>query len=155
MATSEFIVSFLDYSGERSRAKMHGTLLTAGNYVAQMALMATLLAAIDTITVGTISSTVVETVTKLSEALPVDQSALREIKALVRFQKTGGGGNIYRVLIPTPDFTQAGYIVPGTDLFDMTDPDIAAFVAAFEAYVLTPLGEAIEVLNIREVGRDL
>jgi hypothetical protein len=46
-------------------------------------------------------------------------------------------------------------LLPGTDLADLTDTEIAAYVTAFETLARTEEGENVEVLYIEAVGRNL
>lgn len=60
----------------------------------------------------------------------------------------------FRQEIPTPDTDK---LVPGTDLADMTDTDIAAYVTAFETIAKSPDDdtEGVNVLDMRLVGRNI
>jgi hypothetical protein len=44
-------------------------------------------------------------------------------------------------------------LATNSDDANMSDADITAFVSAFEAYALSPEGNAVNVLKITHVGR--
>lgn len=81
--------------------------------------------------------------------LPVDPNAQRERKALVTYRDTVNG-KTYRTEIPT--FSMVG-TVAGTDVIDLTQADWANFVSEFEANFVSELGNAIQVVSAKHVGR--
>ena len=90
--------------------------------------------------------------TVLDNSVPADQSAQVELK----FQFTYEGNTSkkkYRFEVATPDTDK---LVPGTDIVDMTDPDVAAFVTAAETLGRSPDSdtETITILEGRLVGRN-
>lgn len=152
---SEYILSFEDYSAEKSTMRIVLPALTAGNIAATESLLATLLSAIQAITLGAVrTETVKWRVDDVDIAAVTDPLAQREIKALVSYHDDTTGKK-YRVEIPTLDLVTIG-LVAGSDLVDLGDTQAAAFVAAFEAVAMDPdTGlNSVTVDSIRFVGRN-
>jgi len=150
---SRYNVSIRDYGKEISTAGFRGTTLNAGNFVAQLALQATLLGTLADITLGEqAKTTVVAVETILSAAAPTSDLAQRETKWLVRYEDNTTH-LVYNVEIPTADL--AGHLLGNTDNADLANADIAAFIAAFEAYQVGPTGNAVTVVDILHVGRNI
>lgn len=151
--SGEAEITYLDFSNEKSRFKVNSAVLNAGNIAAQITAFGNLITATNAIVLGSIAATKLHAVdTVYSAVLPTDVNAQRERKWLVRFQddvnlRIGG------TTIPTADYT--GRLLPGTDLADLTDTDIAAFVTEFEAFAKSPDGNAVTVLQMVAVGRNL
>lgn len=151
--TSKYDVNIRDYGRETSTAGFRGTTLNAGNFVAQLALQATLLSTLQDIVLGEVAKTkVVAVETIVSGATPASELAQRENKWLVRYTDNTTGV-LYSLEIPTADL--AGHLLGNTDQADLTETDMAAFVAAFEAYVVSPVANAVTVVEILHVGRNI
>lgn len=84
-----------------------------------------------------------------SALIPADTGAQRERKALVTYRDTTTG-KTYRLEIPT--FSMVG-VVPGTDVLDLTNADWVAFVTQFESNFVSELGNAVQVVTAKHVGR--
>lgn len=89
-----------------------------------------------------------------SVATPANEYAQREMKYIVSFASNNTGEQYSREL-PCPDLT---LMAAGTDLLDLTNATVAAFVTAFEAVAsieegLTP--SAVTVTSIKLVGRNI
>lgn len=93
--------------------------------------------------------TVTATVIIDSPTVPADVNAQRERKALVTYRDLGNG-KLYRLEIPT--FSMVG-AVTGTDILDLSHPDWANFVSEFEANFRSELGNAVQVVQAKHVGR--
>lgn len=65
-----------------------------------------------------------------------------------------GFGKLFTLTIPTADIAPAGRLLANSDEADLTDPNIAAFVTAFEAMARTPYGGTCNVVKITHVGRN-
>jgi len=153
--SSEYTLSFEDFSQEKSTMRLVITQLTAGNVAATEALLATLLSSIQAITLGAVRQEVVKwRVDDVDVAAVTDPLAQREIKALVSYHDDVTGKK-YRTEIPTLDLVTIG-LVAGTDFVDLADTQAAAFVAAFEAVVKDPdTGlNTVTVDTIKFVGRN-
>lgn len=123
--------------------------------------------AIEGITLGVVASeslTVFDT--QLSSTPPSDPHAQVERAWLVRYTDNQqffdppinaipneGYQQVFTVTIPTADIAAAGRLVPGTDLANLTEAGMAAFVSAFETTARSPYGGTVNVLEIRHVGR--
>lgn len=142
-----------DYGAERSNVSMSATLLTAANFDAQAAAALSLRDAIAGVThgllVGFDFGSRYETV---DPGTPADTpAAQRELKWLVRYQETGEA--IQKMEIPCPDValldaSNRGYM-------QIASGAGAAFVSAFEAFVLGSDGGAVNVLDVKLVGRNI
>lgn len=81
---------------------------------------------------------------------PADPDAQRSTKALISYEDSTFG----RVhTAEMPGYNNVG-LLPNSDEIDLTDADIAAFVAAFEAFA-GPDGGSRTVLSMRKVARNL
>jgi hypothetical protein len=146
-------LSGLDFSGERSRFAANMVDLTAGNIAAQLALVANLVSATNDISYIPFGHTVLaEDVPSVGQA--TDANGQRELKARVRYADDVTGAR-FSVEVPAPILT--GNLIAGSDFFDLTATDIAAFVAAFEAVVMSPddLANSVTIVNMQVVGRSL
>lgn len=151
--SSEYSVSWRDYSDEKATSRVTITQLTAGNVVATLSLVDALLAAMQAITEGNAeTSRVMYRVQEEDPGRPSAASAQRERKWLVYYH-ANTSGNKYRMEIPTALLT--GNLVAGTDYADLAATNIAAFVSAFQAVVSDPdTGlETVTVDKIQHVGR--
>lgn len=149
---SELDVTYLDYSREKSTAGFRGVDLNAGNFAAQQALMDALVSATQVIVLGTkVKDTRKAVVTTFTETRPVSPFAQRENKWLVRYTDnvTPSGNGTLEIPAPDLDFLDAN----GTHL-DLAGVEGAAWVAAFEAYQRSKLGNAVTVASVEYVGRN-
>lgn len=153
----KYIMTYRDYGpvGERSTSIFKGPDLTAANFDAEKALQETLRDAVEAISLGTLvkAVTVVKEV-PYPDTNPASPFAQRENKWLVRYTDTVTGDKA-SLEIPCADLA---LLDPNAgDKADMSDADVAAFVAAFEAYVLSPGSGTrgnTEVVEIVFVGRN-
>ena len=145
--------SGLDFSSERSKFSVQMADLTAGNIVAQLALVDALLTALGDISFIPFGN-VVNARDVPSVGAATDEDGQREFKARVRYADDVTGAR-FSVEIPAP--VRTGNLVAGTDFFNLAATDVAAFVTAFEALVKSPddLANAVTVVNIQSVGRSL
>lgn len=151
---AKYIVSVKDYDNEAATASFPGTDLTAANFDAEVALMATLKTALEAITMGnTVKLTRVANVSPMEDVPASDKDAQRERKWLVRYHDS-------------VTFEKATISLPCADL-SFLDPanrgraemgdaaEVDAFVTAFEAYVQPPGGNVAVVDEIIHVGRNI
>lgn len=104
-----------------------------------------------------------------SFAVNTDPEAQRETKWLVTYRDTTpyldalnaipnpGYGKIFNAEVPTADLSGT-HLQPNSDHAKLDDPEIEAFVTAFEANVRSPYNyganaPSVEVLDIQQVGR--
>jgi len=147
-------ITIRDYSEELSNFGYDAAVLTAGNIVAQTALHVALEAATEDITIGVVAKQNLTQVLDESASIPTLAYAQREMKALVTYQADTSGKK-FQVEIAAP--LLVGQLVPGTDVFDLTTTEWAAWVAAFEAVAAAPddISDTVTVLGARLVGRNI
>lgn len=134
----KLVLTYRDYGtpGERSTAIFNGPDLTALSFDDEIALQSTLRDAVNAITLGELTKvTRVAVESPQPGAMPASPFAQRETKWLVRYSDTVTGDKA-TLEIPCADLTKLDPTARDKAL--MTDADVAAFVAAFEAYVLSP-----------------
>lgn len=165
MAGERLTVGFLDYSNEPSTSSIHVGGVTAVSLPGLLSDIADYIAAIDAITLGTIrDDTLVAYSTNRSSIPPTDLNAQRERKWLVRYVDNlpffddpvnaipnAGFGQTFTFTIPTADIANAN-LQANSDLANLADTQMAAFVTAFEALARSPYGGTVEVINIEAVG---
>lgn len=144
-----------DYSGEDSHTKIYNGAVTAvsiGGFITEFGQMRD---AIDAISKGTMTKEMwVGDATELSNVLPTDVYAQREIKWLVRYQDNVTK-NVYTLTIPCADPT--GRLLPQSDMANLAQTEMAAFVTRFQSFARSPESDQnnVTVLSIELVGRNL
>lgn len=155
MAAKHFgTFTILDYSEEKSPTSFSFGGVTALNIAGFLTQFGNLRTAITNIITGVVSKEKwVGDSTDLTNVPPADSASQVELKWLVTYQGATSNKK-FRYEIPTPDTSK---LIPGTDLADMTDTDIAAYVTAIESIAKSPDddAEAIDVLDMRLVGRNI
>jgi len=146
--------SFLDASEERSTMTFQVgpiTDLTLPGFLTQFG---SFRAATEAISGGAlVQDSWTGDVTKYDNDAPADISFQRERKFVFFFQGTTTFSK-YRIEVPVADFS-TDRLLPGTDIVDLTQTEIAAWVTAFEALCKTEDGEDVEVLSGKGVGRNI
>lgn len=158
MAQDQTTFSFSDYDGEKSSVTVNTVEITAANLDAQATLASNLRLAINDIILGGVGKVVISD-TIWDTAVPsTDPFSQREIKWVIIAEDTAGnrfrsnelpmanldllaGGNKYVVkngFIATPD----------------TGGEIAAFVAAYEAFAVSNAGLALTIVDMYQAGRN-
>jgi len=155
LANHYSVFTQLDYSGEKSATTIYNGAITAlsiGGFLTEFGQMRT---TIDNITLGTPHAEQwVGDKTVLSNDLPTNPFAQRELKWLVRY-KGNTTQKIFTLEIPCADPT--GRLVAGTDKADLTEASMAAFVTRFQSFARTPDSdvETVTVLDVFLVGRNI
>jgi len=153
--THKAIFQLLDYSNEKTTSTVYVGPITAGTIAGFLTAFGTLRTAIEAITLGVVSKeSWVGDDTVLSNTPPTDAEAQREKKWLVRY--TGDTTDkIYTLEIGTAELG-GSHLQPMSDMADLTETDMAAFVTAFEAIARTPDDdtETVTVQSIQFVGRN-
>lgn len=140
-----------DYDGESTIFRVNSAQLTAANIDAQIALNVALGVAIVGITRGTLQKIAYGNEV-VSPGVSSDPLAQRENKWLIRYHDDTTG-EAQRVELGTADLTKLdGNNRSYAEMGDGAEVD--AFVAAFEAYVLSAAGNAVVVDSIQFVGRN-
>lgn len=154
--TGNFSIRYTDYDAEPSTASGACAVLTAVNFDAQAAAYLSFRDALAAITKGLRVgySHGLDEQTLAAKTAASDPLAQREIKWLVRY--TDGvvdPSKTHRMEIPGADLT---FLDPNNRGYaDLDDADVAAFVSAFEAFVLSPAGNAVTVDSIQFIGANL
>lgn len=144
--------TFLDYSKEKSSMSFNFGAVTALNIAGFLSDFGDLRLATEAIVLGTLAQDQwVGDQTRYNNAAPSDVDAQRERKFLVIYEDTTTFAK-YQVEIPTADL--AGRMITGTDLVDLTNTEIAAWITAFETLCKSPEGNGVNVVEIRAVGRN-
>lgn len=144
----------LDYSEEKSPVSFSFGGVTAINIAGFLTEFGNLRTALTNIILGTVQKEKwVGDDTVLSNTPPTSQNAQIELKWLLTYEGATTKKK-FRQEIPTPDTSK---LVVGTDLADMADTDIAAYVTAFETIAKSPDDdtEGVNVLDMRLVGRNI
>jgi len=150
----KLVLTYRDYgtTGERSTAIFEGVDFTALNFDAQVTAQNALRDAVNAITLGELTKvTRIAVESPQPGANPASPFAQRELKWLVRYRDDVTGK---RATLEIPCADLAKLDPNNQDIADVTDTDIAAFIAAFEAYVLGPSGNNAVVDQIVFVGRN-
>jgi len=150
-------VSYLDAGNEIGNTRFYGLTLTAGNFAAQAAKWATLLAAMDAVALGVRVRDQYNDETTYVGAQPTNGAA-RETKLLVQLINDVTGRK-FGFSIPTLDPTIPDYVVnvSAKDAVVVTSPtEITDLITAIEDFCVDPLGEAnaVSVIGLKVVGRN-
>lgn len=148
-----FSASRKDYDGESSSYGVRVAAITAANFDAQHTLRVALTGAISNICGGTVQQNTEANVDVISNQPSNDPLDQRENKWLVTYHETANPLVFYRLELPCADLTK---LDPDdrkhAHIGDAGDVD--GFVTAFEAYALSPNGNAVTVDEITFVGRN-
>lgn len=151
---SKLNLTLLDYSPtEKSTVSFQGLSLGAANWDAQLALIESLITAVQalsTMPIGKRQTVAAEAV--LTSTRPTDPYAQREIKWLVRYHDNVTGQQL-TLSIPGADLS---LLPAGQESLPLTGTEAAAFKTAFEAFVKAGEGadNAVVVDEIIFVGRN-
>lgn len=146
-----YIRSMLDYDNETTTFRVTTAQLTAANIDNQIVLNTALGVAIVGITRGAVSKIVYSNEIATPNVCD-DPLAQRENKWLIRYHDAVNNKK-YRVELGTADLTVLDPNNRGYAHIGDAGP-VDAFVAAFEDYVLSDDGNAVEIDSIQFVGRN-
>jgi len=148
-----FSATFSDFDGEKANTGVHCEILSAANYDAQATLRTAFNAALIAMQIGEFQSSQYGNVSVQSISKSDDADAQRERKWRVDYHDATTF-KAYRIEIPCADSSLL-------DPQDRAHAEIGdagvvdAFIAAFEAYALSEVGNAIVVDEITMVGRNV
>lgn len=162
-----YSITIRDRSGELSNVGFKLGPVTAVTLPGHLTATGTLRDAIDDITLGVIAKDEMKVYSnQLDASTPASPWANRETKFLVRYKDVTaffdpgtnsipneGFGRTHNVEIPCPDLALTNLLLPNSDFVNLAQTEIAAFITAFEAEVLSPSNGAVEVQSIELVGR--
>lgn len=147
----KYNLNIADFGNESSTVGVNWVDLTAANMTAQLALMATLRAAIEAVIIGTPrKEVVIATTEEIGGALTTDPFAQRETKWLVR--GTDSAGLSATLEIPTADLAA---LAGGSGAMDITAGVGLALANALEAGWRSRAGNLVTVSGIVHVGRNI
>lgn len=139
----------VDYDGQRRQFSFDTIVVTAANLVAELAAHDALIAAIAAVTLGNLDFE--EFVADREQIRPLVQpagaSAQVNIEWVVTYVDDVTGG-ILNVRVPTADITDTTLFAAGSNLWDPADAKWVTFIAAFEAHIISPLGNAVSVSQV-------
>lgn len=154
------VIGMRDYSREIGHSNINIVDITAGNLAAQQALLTTLGTEVLDVTRGILAEVEIQAITPGTSILPTLEEAQIEKTWLILYVDTQafldpgpdtvpnpGWGKTFQAHLPTAVYTD--HLLPASDFADLAETDIAAFVAAFEALVVSPYGGTIEVQSIQ------
>jgi hypothetical protein len=150
--SSRLNLTYHDYDDEVAQTSFRGVELTAANFDAQDALMNAVRDAVEAVSLGKLNK-----VGKIaSEASPYSgpadsAQAQREMKWLVRMYDAVTGATV-NVQIPCPDFS---LLEENSNRMDPTSDEYIALVAAIEDFHLSVAENAVEVIDVILIGRNL
>lgn len=159
---------FLDTKGKSGSTNLQTGAVTAVSLPGLLTQIGTLRTALGGIVVGNISQESLYVFrTPLTNAWPSDVNARRERTWIVHYEDVTqffdpptnaipneGFGRNFSISIPTADFSGT-HMQANSDLADLTDADMAAFVTAFEAIARSPYGGNTNVTYIEAGGANL
>lgn len=142
-----------DFSNENSSFRVAGAAISSANYDAQQTAVIALSDAIEAIIIGQLAERrFTSSVAQPNTVAPTNAFAQRELKWLVTYSDDVTG-DLQQAEIATPDLDQ---LVAGSDVMDTgTGTPGEDFVTAFEAFVKSAAGNAVSVISIRLVGRNI
>lgn len=151
-------LKFVDIGNESSNMTVWNAPYTAANIGQQLTDFGALKTAVQGITIGELQQETLQLdKTELSNALPTNGFAQRELKLLLRYRGNTNNED-YQLEIPMPDLANLQYTSGPGDFIVLADGGImAAFVTAFETFAVAPKtdNEAVTVVSAEVVGRNI
>lgn len=144
-------LTFIDHDSETSTFGLRIPDLNAGNIAAQLALLATLRAAVEAVVIGTLRKEETSAITdEIAGVAPADGFAQRETKWLVSgVDSTGISATLE---IPTADLD---LLPSGSGTLDLTAGVGLALANALNAVWRSRAGNVVTVSRIIHVGRNI
>lgn len=142
--------AYLDAGDELGNMKVFGKVITAANEVAQAAAWATVLGTVDDLSLGARKRDTYNDKTTYDADIPVNGAA-REIALRAKFHDTVNGQIWLDTVVPCLNNALIEYVPGGKDVVDQTTTEVAALIAALEAFpVVNPYAQAnaVEVLAL-------
>jgi hypothetical protein len=141
--------SLVDYDGQRRQFSFDAAVITAANHDAKKSDHDDLVAAIADVTLGALDFE--EFVADRESIRPLVKAASAAAQVNIEWVITyvdDVNSAIYNVRVPTADLTDDTLFMPNSNIWDPTDAKWVTFIAAFEAYVLSPDGNAVSVQQV-------
>lgn len=153
MAQVGYFFSQTDYDGEVTSTRINATPVTAANFDAQMTAWQAVWLDLSALALGRPVTTGFTQQTRLSNEPADDTEAQRELKWLIRYQDAVTY-KLYTFELGCADTVKAGLLLANTDKADMDSPEWTELKTTFEAFALSPAGNAVELLGATLVGRN-
>lgn len=151
---SQFTI--LDRTGEKSVHEFNNDAITAASLPGFLTDFGAYRTALDALILGTVQQeSWIGDRTVLSNVLPTNNFAQRELKLLIRYQSVTSG-KIWRLEVPTPDL--ANLTLENNDYVTLADGGVMAdWVSAFVTLASPPddPADAVIVMDARIVGRNI
>lgn len=144
-----------DYSDEYSNVSLFNGAITAVSIAGFLTEFGDLRDAIAAIILGNVAQeSWIGDRTTVNDVRPASTFAQRELKWLVEYH---GDTTLKKFTLTIPTADPTGRLIAGTDLADLSETDMAAFVAAFETTARSPDDdtETVTVDAVRLVGRNI
>jgi hypothetical protein len=141
--------SLTDYDKQKRQFSFNTAIVTAANHDAQKAEHDALVAAVADVTLGALDFE--EFVGDRESIRPLVAGATAAAQVNIQWVVTyidDVNSSIYNVRIPTADVTDDTLFMPNSNVWDPTDAKWVTFIAAFEAHVLSPDGNAVSLQQI-------
>lgn len=148
--------TFTDFSKEKGTCQFNiaplddTSILLLNAHPLPLGIYASLLAAIENVTVAITAQAAVSQVIRYSNTFPTDSQSQREKKWIVSYEDTVTFRR-YSVEIPCAQLVDSQF-KPNTDEIDLSNAIWINFVNAFEAAVVSPDGNAVNVLAVTFSG---
>ena len=144
-----FRMSLGDFDSQKRQFSFDTAVVTAANHDAQKSDHDDLVAAIMDVTLGTLDFE--EFVADREQIRPFVRAAAMtaqvNIECVVTYEDDTTL-NQHNVRVPTVDLEDDTLWTAGTNEWDPTDAKWVTFIAAFEAHILSPLGNAVSVIKV-------
>jgi hypothetical protein len=158
----------LDYSREKASFSFPTGDVTAGTLPGLLTEVGAFRSAVEGITLGVVSDESLAVFnTNLSNSPPSSPLAQIESAWLVTYEDNidffdaptnsipnEGFGRLFTMTIPTADIAATDRLLPNSDMADLEETGMAAFVTAFENSVHSPYGGTVTVISVKHVGRN-
>lgn len=144
-----FRMSLGDWDSQKRQFSFDTPIVVAANEIVQRGQHDDLVAAIIDVTLGTLDFE--EFVADREQIRPFVRSANSVAQVNIEFVITYEDDvtlTQHNVRIPTADLEDETLWTIGTNEWDPTDAKWVTFIAAFEAHVLSPLGNAVSVVKV-------
>lgn len=147
------LLTYADKGGETSPVSINCAVLTASNFDAQNTKFNEFQTALEALTLGLNVKKEIKNSEGTGEGEATDYNAGRELKWLV-YYRDNDNNKKYRLEIPCP-LRSANTMTPGKEKkANLSDALWTAFKDKFEAFVLSPEGHAVTLVDAKIVGRN-
>jgi len=141
--------SLIDYDGQKRQFSFNTDIVTAANHDAQKTLHDAMVAAVADVTLGALDFE--EFVGDREQIRPVVKAASAAAQVNIQWVVTYVDSvttSVYNVRIPCADVTDTTLFATNSNLWDPADAKWVTFITDFEAYVLSPDGNAVTIQQV-------